>query len=435
MDTDMLKKYELPSLIMQIANEIDGIYVIDSENDGYAALKDNAMLRDLFGESGSYLELSRILMFHFNDSAKNIDSDYHVFLPRLNRFNGKYSRWIKIFYEYNPVIIQMSIYPLTDKGFYALCLTEMDNGEYMQEFFKLEKENNISSNYLYTMHVDLTNDVCNSVNVSEMSDDPMNYAGLQYSQWRMMIVNMIHPDDREMFLMHTSPEYLRENLDLRRSSSFDCQMKNLSGEFIWVKLIFSRIETFYADDFRFVFMVQDIHESSMKLIADIKRYEELSNIDSLTGIYNHGKIENELFRCMELRSGKGSPLSLVMLDLDFFKNVNDSYGHATGDIVLKEIVSLAAEHFKPYDITLGRWGGEEFIGVCNGISKEELYGIAEKLREKIASYKFETAGHLTCSFGIIETKQSEKTSDAFRRVDKALYTAKREGRNRVVCGE
>lgn len=398
MDTDMLKKYELPSLIMQIANEIDGIYVIDSENDGYAALKDNAMLRDLFGESGSYLELSRILMFHFNDSAKSIDSDYHVFLPRLNRFNGKYSRRIKIFYEYNPVIIQMSIYPLTDKGFYALCLTEMDNGEYMQEFFKLEKENNISSNYLFTMHVDLT-------------------------------------DDREMFLMHTSPEYLRENLDLRRSSSFDCQMKNLSGEFIWVKLIFSRIETFYADDFRFVFMVQDIHESSMKLIADIKRYEELSNIDSLTGIYNHGKIENELFRCMELRSGKGYPLSLVMLDLDFFKNVNDSYGHATGDIVLKEIVSLAAEHFKPYDITLGRWGGEEFIGVCNGISKEELYGIAEKLREKIASYKFETAGHLTCSFGIIETKQSEKTSDAFRRVDKALYTAKREGRNRVVCGE
>lgn len=433
MDNNAFTDYDLPRLMNVIAKEIDGVYIIDADADSYVAVKNNAMFNELFGGSGSYLELSRALMFHFSDSEKSIVKEYHVFLPALNKFNGKYSRRIKLFYRSRPIIVQMTIYPLDEAGKYALLLTEMDSCDYLQDFFTAEKENSITSSYLFTMHVDLKMDICNSVSVAEMSDDTMNYSGLRYSDWRMMIVNMIYPEDRAVFLQYTDPEYLRSNLKESRSTSVDCQMQNLSGEFIWVKLIFNKIETADPSDFRFVFMVQDIHESSVKLIADIKRYEELSSIDSLTGIFNRGKIENELYRCIQQRGKTNAPLSLMMLDLDFFKNVNDTYGHAVGDTVLKEMVTVAAEQLKPYNITFGRWGGEEFIGVC-ALSQEELRPIAEELREAIKAKEFTSAGRITCSIGIIEVSPQESSADAFRRVDKALYKAKNTGRNCVVCG-
>ncbi|MDO5560558.1 MAG: GGDEF domain-containing protein [Oscillospiraceae bacterium] len=432
-DTDK-KEYDLEEIFNFISNEIDGVFIIDAINDEYIAVKSNDMFCDMFGSTGSYLELSRILMFHFSDSSEKIIANYHVFLPKLNKFNGKYSKRIKIFYKEKPYIIQMTIYPLEDTGKHVLLLTEMDTCDYLQDFFTTEKEQNINSTYLFTMYVDLTTDMCSSVSVTEMSDSPMNYQELRYTQWRMMIVNMIFPDDQPMFLSYTDPEYIKEHLVSRRSTSFDCQMQNLKGEFIWVKIIFNKIETLHNDDFRFVYIVQDIHESSMRLIEDLKRYEELSNLDSLTGVFNHGKIENELYKYIELRQDENIPLSLLMLDIDYFKNVNDKYGHSAGDAVLKKLVSVIINNFKKYDITLGRWGGEEFIGICYGLNKTQLYEIAEKLRIAISKTEFDCVGHVTCSMGIIEINHMEKMHDAFERVDKALYTAKSNGRNCVICG-
>ena len=255
------ENYDLNTLLKIISDEIDGIYIIDSENDKYIAVKYNDMLFDLFHESGSYLELSRILMFHFCDRDADIIKKYHVFLPKLSKLKGKYSKRMTIFYKDNPVIMQMSIYPLKDTQKHVIFLTRLDNSEYIQEFFTREKENNIQSSYLFTMYVDLTKDVCNSVCISEISDDTMNCDELKYSQWRTMIVNMIYCDDQQMFLEYTDPEYIKSHLQSRRSSSFDCQMQNLQGQYIWVKIIINKIQTANNEDFRFVYMVLDIHES------------------------------------------------------------------------------------------------------------------------------------------------------------------------------
>lgn len=429
-------EYDLTTLLGIVADEIDAVYIIDAEKDTYTAIKHSAMFFDMFKESGSYLELSRTLMFHFRDGAKNISPEYHVFLPKLNKFNGKYSKRIKLSYKKRTIIVQMAIYPLLDTGKHVLLLIEMDNSEYMQEFFTKEKESiiNSNSNYLFSMRVDLVKDTCNSVSVTEMSDDPMNYTELKYSQWRMMIVNMIFLDDQPMFLERTSPEYIRAHLEARRSSSFDCQMQNLNGKFIWVKLIFHKIETHRSTDFRFVFMVQDIHENYMRLVEDLKKYEELSNLDSLTGIFNRGKIENELYHYIDKRKTENTPLSLVMLDVDFFKDVNDKFGHAVGDSVLKKLVFLANKCFKEHNIIFGRWGGEEFVGICYGMTKGELLDVAEKLRTVVSEFAFEGVKHVTCSMGVIEIESGEETPGAFERVDKALYLAKSNGRNCVVCG-
>lgn len=149
-------------------------------------------------------------------------------------------------------------------------------------------------------------------------------------------------------------------------------MKNLNGVYIWVKLIFSRAATTNEDDFRFVFMVQNIHETSIKLFDTLKEYEELASKDTLTSIFNHGRIETEINNFIEAFNSNGAPVSYMMIDIDHFKTVNDKFGHSTGDIVLKQFIDLIVELIKDYNIKIGRWGGEEFVCVCYDMDIEKV---------------------------------------------------------------
>ena len=96
---------------------------------------------------------------------------------------------------------------------------------------------------------------------------------------------------------------------------------------------------------------------------------------------------------------------------------------------MKQVVSIVCDFLKSYNITIGRWGGEEFIAVCYDINASELMTIAEDLRIKISETKFDTAGNITCSIGVTEINKNDKFEEAFERVDKALYSAKSSGRN------
>ena len=133
------------------------------------------------------------------------------------------------------------------------------------------------------MYIDLIADTTSSINVAEISEDVVNY-NLKYSEWRMMIVNMFLPEDQEQFLRRTDPEYLKKNFTPGRTSSYDCMMRNLEGKFIWVKLIFSRAQTFNDDDYRFVFLVQDNNESTMEVLSTLQKYEEKAIKDPLTNV-------------------------------------------------------------------------------------------------------------------------------------------------------
>jgi len=425
--------YNIADLLNIIEKEIDAIYIINEKKNNYEAVKDNPLFNKILGKSGNYFEMLKKLIFHFDDKSAGVNEKYQVFLSNLNKFDGKYSKRIKIFSDDTAIIAQMTIYPLNKDGEYIMLITEMDNGVYMQDFLNFEKELGIDSTYLFTMHVNLDEDICNSVSVTEMSEDPMNYTGLKYSKWRMTIVNMIFPEDQKLFLEYTDPEYLISHLELRRSTTLDCQMMNLDGKYIWVKLIFKKIQK--ADDnFCFVFMVQDIHESSMRLIEDLKKYEEMSIRDPLTGVYNHGKIKDELYTSLNRLKNEKIPFSIAMLDIDYFKKVNDTYGHASGDYVLKTLLANVKEHFKEYNASIGRWGGEEFVIIADNMNKEKLYEIAEELRIKIMNYKFGNVGNITCSIGVVEANENETALDAFDRLDRALYSAKSCGRNCVICG-
>lgn len=412
--------------------KVDSIIIVDANKNTYETIKKTGFFEKFIDDSGSYNDLIEKLWFHFANSSAKITDDYHVFVPTIGKFSGKYSNRLNLVFDEEAHIVQITIYPLdSDNTTYVFVLDELDKSEYVREFLTDSKVDTIQNTYLFSMYVDLIKDTTNSINVSEISSEPVNY-DVTYSAWRMMIVNMIWPEDQGLFLERTDPEYLKKNLQPGRTTSFDCQMKNLEGVFIWVKLIFSRAKTTNAEDFRFVFMVQNIHEDSIKLFDTLKKYEDLASKDPLTSIYNHGRIETEITNAVELFKSKGEKVSLMMLDIDYFKTVNDKFGHAVGDIVLKQFAKLIRDYLEPYDIKAGRWGGEEFVCVCYGKDLEEIKELAEKLRERIAQESFEKIGSLTCSLGLTQIHQGDDSASIFDRVDKAMYDAKSGGRNCVM---
>jgi diguanylate cyclase (GGDEF)-like protein len=242
---------------------------------------------------------------------------------------------------------------------------------------------------------------------------------------------MIGADDQALFLERTEPEYLKKNLTPGRTTSFDCLMMNLEGKYIWVKLIFSRAETSNDNDFRFVFMVQNIHENAVELMSTLKMYEGLASMDSLTAVFNHGRIETEVYNAIDAVKKNGTSISLMLLDIDYFKHVNDEYGHAVGDSTLVHFVDTVKNTVSECNAVLGRWGGEEFVAVFYDKTKEEIAELAENIRERVAAESFNKVGGITCSIGVTEISPEDTFDTAFERVDKAVYDAKAGGRNCV----
>ena len=428
-----MSEYSKESVSNLFYELVDAIIIVDAKNDSYHAIKKAGLFENLIDSDGKYQNLVEKLWFHFSDKSDKIADDYHVFIPMIGKFKGKYIDRIKLFVDNQTRLIQISIYPLdSDNNKYLFVLDELDNSEYLRDFLTDRKVDTIQSSFLFSMYVDLIKDISYSINVTEISDNPMNY-DINYSTWRNMIVNMIWPEDQKLFMERTDPEYLKKNLLPGRTTSFDCQMKNMEGVFIWVKLIFSRTNTTNEDDFRFVFMVQNIHENSLQLFETLKKYEDLASKDALTGIFNHGRIETEINNAIEGVKTKNDKVSLMMIDIDYFKAVNDKFGHSVGDVVLKQFVDYVVDFLKPYNTVTGRWGGEEFLCVCYKMDIEQTRQLAEKLRVSISEAPFDNIYNLTCSIGLTEISPADTEKSAFDRADKAMYDAKTNGRNCVVA--
>lgn len=156
-----------------------------------------------------------------------------------------------------------------------------------------------------------------------------------------------------------------------------------------------------------------------------------SNTDVLTKTYNRGHFNQQLSLEMSRTNRYQTPLSLMLLDIDRFKMVNDTHGHLTGDIVLQDIAALLQRHIRKNDI-LARWGGEEFTILIPGVEGERALLFAEKLRLIVEECSFADELSVTCSFGVSGYVRDEEGDDFINRADKALYKAKEGGRNRCV---
>ncbi len=165
-------------------------------------------------------------------------------------------------------------------------------------------------------------------------------------------------------------------------------------------------------------------------ITDKKRVEELSITDRLTGLYNRLKLDELFAFHLSVAKRHQGAFSIIILDIDKFKLVNDTYGHQTGDSVLKEMAAILKKSSRLED-ALGRWGGEEFLILLPSSGLDASMALAEKLRNVIAKHTFEGVGSCTASFGVATFRTGDNEHSLVSRADLALYKAKENGRNKV----
>jgi len=156
-----------------------------------------------------------------------------------------------------------------------------------------------------------------------------------------------------------------------------------------------------------------------------------ANVDTLTKAYNRRRFEQDFGRLYLKALSEGRLLSLIVLDVDDFKVINDTHGHLKGDEVLIEIAETIRKRIRSNDV-FARWGGEEFVILMAGASLNVAVSKAEAIRESINRLEFKDIGSITCSFGVAQLQKRESREDFMKRTDDFLYKAKREGKNRVV---
>lgn len=172
-------------------------------------------------------------------------------------------------------------------------------------------------------------------------------------------------------------------------------------------------------------------------ISDRKMFEaELTRLavtDPLTGLWNRRHTTEMLSADLAHAQRRGQPLSLLMVDVDRFKSINDTFGHQTGDRVLIGVANLLRDQVRNNDV-VGRWGGEEFIVLLRSCGLPDAVATAEKLRQQITEVRFDNLCSASVSIGAAELKAGEDLASWVARADAALYHAKRSGRNRVARG-
>ncbi|HCX65333.1 MAG TPA: hypothetical protein DHN33_09010 [Eubacteriaceae bacterium] len=171
--------------------------------------------------------------------------------------------------------------------------------------------------------------------------------------------------------------------------------------------------------------------NELKISDKNRSLEYLTNIDVLTQSFNRRKLQEELIKQHKRAQGKQHNYSILILDIDHFKRINDEYGHDKGDDVLVELTRLVQNNMRSRDV-VGRWGGEEFLVICPDTNTEEGTIVAEKLRTLVEQYHFSVPTKITISLGVASYQKQDTTFTVIRRADDALYEAKRSGRNKVV---
>ena len=189
----------------------------------------------------------------------------------------------------------------------------------------------------------------------------------------------------------------------------------------------------------FILSIKNIETTSHTIIifTEItnitKETKELRNkvfLDELTTIYNRAYFNKVLLECIEKYQQNSQLFSIIMLDIDNFKNFNDTYGHQIGDEVLKGLASIIQQNTRETDI-FARWGGEEFVQILPNTDIKGAMKVAQNLRKIVQEHIFIDNLRVTCSFGVAEFKGGDNQESILIRADEALYLAKTNGRNQV----
>ncbi len=243
--------------------------------------------------------------------------------------------------------------------------------------------------------------------------------------------NNIHPEDLSFVL-----QSLEEHLAGRRERyEAVYRLRNRNGHYLWVHDLGCVSERCAEGEaLRVTGMVKDITDYK----AQEFRLQELAAYDELTQLRNRRECTRIFEKHIELAHRTKRPISMAFFDLDFFKTVNDKYGHLAGDEVLKSVSKLVSDNMRKSDY-LFRWGGEEFVLLSDNTSLSEMNILTEKLRLLISDHSITYNSNrisITASFGLASyPENAEKQNDLFLIADSNLYKAKSMGRNCICCSE
>jgi diguanylate cyclase (GGDEF)-like protein len=173
-----------------------------------------------------------------------------------------------------------------------------------------------------------------------------------------------------------------------------------------------------------------IEKSSRKIFFHKIALEKLAVTDPLTGIYNRSKLDEILQKELNRSQRFELNFGVLLLDIDFFKKVNDEHGHEWGDQVLVAFSDILKRHVRKTDALI-RWGGEEFVIIYLGTNERDLLDKADAIRLEIEAHEFERIGSKSVSIGVTTYREGDSVGSIMKRADVALYNAKEAGRNRV----
>ncbi|NVO04849.1 MAG: GGDEF domain-containing protein [Rhodoferax sp.] len=180
--------------------------------------------------------------------------------------------------------------------------------------------------------------------------------------------------------------------------------------------------------------VQRTEQTNLQLQQTLTELNHLVGTDALTGLWSRRRLEDTASIEIARHRRYAQPLSILFIDIDHFKAVNDHFGHEAGDRVLQHLAALIQLSLRTSD-SVARWGGEEFLVLCTNTELQTAQVLAQRLKDKVADSALEPVGHITLSIGVAEVHADEHWQEWFKRADTALYAAKNQGRNKVCIAD
>ena len=277
--------------------------------------------------------------------------------------------------------------------------------------------------------------------VSPTSKDMAGYEA--FEMVGKSILDFLTPESKERIAEQWKQKVQsRASGDSKETILYDAHFICKDGSLIWVEV--SAKPVFMENSFiGYIGTTRDISEKKAyenqlgKYIEELKatngKLEELATFDMLTGAYNRRKFEHFIRSSVDIKEKYECAFSIIMFDIDNFKQINDLCGHNKGDRILQEITSIVKHTLRDTD-KLFRWGGDEFIVLLPATTLKDAYKVAEKVRESIEAYDFGAQyNRVTVSLGVGEYKKGDSTDQYVSCVDNALLKAKFHGRNRTEC--
>jgi diguanylate cyclase (GGDEF)-like protein len=260
--------------------------------------------------------------------------------------------------------------------------------------------------------------------------DKINYVGILVVK-KKDVIDIISFSSSNESLIKTIKSLWEEKQTLSNTECFFTE-KIYSNLYEYIFIIKHQLTDRLLSQLRFF-----INETKIGFVRSVlfKEVEELSRIDGLTGLYLRRYFISRLNNELLLASRYNTVFSLIMIDIDFFKKINDTYGHIVGDFVLKELAKLLLQEVKEQGLC-ARWGGEEFLVFVPYQTQQQVVELAERIRKNVEDYNFlfqDKTIKLTISCGISFYPQEGKDiTTLIEEADKKLYKAKQSGRNKVV---